>query len=177
LSTPFADDVVTYLPHLRAFARLLSQNRTMADDLVQETVVRALSHAHQFHPGTNLKAWLTTILRNAYFSDWRNQKRVVHPEGDVLESAMVAAGQEWRLHMRDLASALSTLPTEQREAVVLVGASGFSYDEAAKIARCATGTMKSRVSRARAQLHGLVDGRAGLASRHPRPRPRASPQP
>lgn len=159
-----ADDIVPYLPHLRAFARMLAQDRTLADDLVQETVVRALSHAHQFQAGTNLKAWLTTILRNAYFTEKRSQGRVAQLGAEVARDVGIASGgQEWHLRMRDFEGAFNTLPAVQREALVLVGASGFSYEQAASMARCAVGTMKSRVSRARLQLQNLLDG-AGSAS-------------
>jgi RNA polymerase sigma-70 factor, ECF subfamily len=153
------EDIVPYLPHLRAFARMLAQDRTLADDLVQETVVRALSHAHQFQPGTNLKAWLTTILRNAYFTEKRSQGRLTQLDVEVVrDSTTVNGGQEWHLRMRDFEGAFSTLPPVQREALVLVGASGFSYEQAAAMAGCAVGTMKSRVSRARLLLHTLLDG-------------------
>src|SRR5579875_430791 len=143
------DDIVPHLPHLRAFA----------DDLVQETVVRALSHAHQFQPGTNLKAWLTTILRNAYFTEKRSQGRVAQLGADAVRDTMtVSGGQEWHLRMRDFEGAFNMLPSVQREALVLVGASGFSYEQAAQMAGCAVGTMKSRVSRARLQLQNLLEG-------------------
>lgn len=153
------DDIVPYLPHLRAFARMLAQDRALADDLVQETVLRALSHAHQFQPGTNLKAWLTTILRNAYFTEKRSQGRIAQIGVEtVRDSSSVSGGQEWHLRMRDFEGAFNTLSPVQREALVLVGASGFSYEQAATMAGCAVGTMKSRVSRARLQLQTLLDG-------------------
>ncbi|MBU6507397.1 MAG: sigma-70 family RNA polymerase sigma factor [Alphaproteobacteria bacterium] len=160
------DDIVPFLPHLRAFARMLARDRTLADDLVQETVVRALSHAHQFQPGTNLKAWLTTILRNAYFTEKRSQGRVAQLDVDVArDSTTVSGGQEWHLRMRDFEGAFNTLSPVQREALVLVGASGFSYEQAAAMAGCAVGTMKSRVSRARLQLQTLLDGVDGPRAR------------
>ena len=160
------DDIVPYLPHLRAFARMLAQDPTLADDLVQETVVRALSHAHQFQPGTNLKAWLTTILRNAYFTEKRSQGRIAQLDAEVAhESTTVSGGQEWHLRMRDFEGAFNTLPSVQREALVLVGASGFSYEQAAEMAGCAIGTMKSRVSRARLQLQNLLEGAGATPAR------------
>ncbi|MDE2166896.1 MAG: sigma-70 family RNA polymerase sigma factor [Alphaproteobacteria bacterium] len=166
MAARLADDIVPYLPHLRAFARMLAQNRTLADDLVQETVVRALSHAHQFQSGTNLKAWLTTILRNAYFTEKRSQGRVAQLSADVAHDlTTVNGGQEWHLRMRDFESAFNTLPAVQREALVLVGASGFSYEQAADMAGCAVGTMKSRVSRARLQLQSLLEGTGTAPSR------------
>jgi RNA polymerase sigma-70 factor (ECF subfamily) len=159
MATAFADDIVKHLSHLRAFARMLAQDRTLADDLVQETVLRALSHAHQFQRGTNLKAWLTTILRNAYFTEKRSQGRLGQLGADgAIESMTTSGGQEWHLRMRDFQCAFNTLPSVQREALALVGASGFSYEEAATMAKCAVGTMKSRVSRARLQLQTLLEG-------------------
>ncbi|MGH7001465.1 MAG: sigma-70 family RNA polymerase sigma factor [Stellaceae bacterium] len=154
-----SDDIVPYLPHLRAFARMLAQNRALADDLVQETILRALSHAHQFQPGTNLKAWLTTILRNAYFTEKRSQGRIAQIDLEAVhDSSTISGGQEWHLRMRDFEGAFNTLSPVQREALVLVGASGFSYEQAATMTGCAVGTMKSRVSRARLQLQTLLDG-------------------
>ncbi len=153
------EDIVPYLPHLRAFARMLAQDRALAGDLVQETVLRALSHADQFQPGTNLKAWLTTILRNAYFTEKRSQGRIAQIDVEaVRDSSAVSGDQEWHLRMRDFEGAFNTLSPVQREALVLVGASGFSYEQAAEMAGCAVGTMKSRVSRARLQLQTLLDG-------------------
>ena len=166
MAVRLADDIIPYLPHLRAFARMLARDRTLADDLVQETVVRALSHAHQFQPGTNLKAWLTTILRNAYFTEKRSQGRVMRLGTEVVRDAVVAnGGQEWHLRMRDFEGAFNTLPAVQREALLLVGASGFSYEQAAGMVGCAVGTMKSRVSRARLQLQSLLDDAAATPSR------------
>src|SRR5215469_16857630 len=125
------DDIVPYLPHLRAFARMLAQDRALADDLVQETVLRAISHAHQFQPGTNMKAWLTTILRNSYFNEKRSQRRLAAFSSSTAGRVTVARGQqEHRLQMRDLRRAMVHLPETQREALALVGASGYSYEEA-----------------------------------------------
>lgn len=162
MAAEIATDIIQYLPHLRAFARMLAQDRTLADDLVQETVLRAISHANQFQPGTNLKAWLTTILRNAYFTEKRSQGRLAQLGTEInIESTTVRGEQEWHLRMRDFECAFNTLPAVQREALVLVGASGFSYEQAAEMAHCAVGTMKSRVSRARLQLQTLLEGSEG----------------
>jgi len=151
--------VVEHLPHLRAFALLLARERALADDLVQEAVVRALSHAHQFQPGTNFKAWISTILRNSYFNEIRHRNRVSQiSASDEIDDQTVSGGQEEHLEIRDFNRAFHTLTSVQREALVLVGASGFSYEEAAEIAGCAVGTMKSRVSRARTQLHDMLNG-------------------
>jgi RNA polymerase sigma-70 factor, ECF subfamily len=153
-------DIIQCLPHLRAFALLLSRDRTLADDLVQEAVVRALSNIDQFRAGTNFKAWITAILRNSYFSEIRRRERARKLHGEELwEGASVSGGQEARVEMHEFESAFGRLPERQREALVLVGASGFSYEEAAKIADCAVGTIKSRVSRARVQLELQLDAR------------------
>lgn len=164
----FRDDIIENLSHLRNFARRLAGNRSFADDLVQETVVRALTHADQFRPGTNLLAWLTTILRNAYFNEKRRERRVAIFDAKVAETMSTTHGeQEWYLRMRDVECRFATLPAVQREALMLVGANGFSYDIAAKMAGCAVGTMKSRVSRARLQLENLLENGEAPAW-HPR---------
>src|SRR5579859_437377 len=151
--------IIEQLPHLRAFAVLLSHDRSFADDLVQEAVMRALAHADQFQPGTNFKAWITTILRNSYFNVVRQRSRVapmtaVAPEMEPTTSG----GQEEQLDLRDFERAFKFLPQAQREALMLVGAGGFSYEAAAEVAGCAVGTMKSRVARGRTQLTRILDG-------------------
>src|SRR5579862_1520487 len=158
MTATFGDDIVVHVPHLQRFARRLAGNRSAADDLVQETVLRAMTHAHQFHPGTNLLAWLMTILRNTYFNEKRREKRLGTFDAKVAATLQTAHGeQEWHLHLCDVEYRFATLPAVQREALVLVGANGLSYDHAARIAGCAVGTMKSRVSRARAQLQVLME--------------------
>jgi RNA polymerase sigma-70 factor, ECF subfamily len=158
----FQNLLVENLPHLRALARLLARDRAMADDLVQETVLRALCNVDKFEPGTNIRAWLSTILRNQFYNELRSRGRVAayaalpRPSGALGE-------QEGRLEMRDFERAYHALPALQREALSLVGASGFSYAEAAKIAGCAEGTVKSRVSRARMDLAHQLD-REGVAT-------------
>lgn len=160
MTSTLPNDIVRHLPHLRAFARMLSRDRVLADDLVQETMVRALSHADQFETGTNLKAWLSTILRNSYFNEKRSQGRLSQLDMEALsESHGIRGEQEGHMRMRDFNRAFWTLPENQRQALSLVGANGYSYDQAARIAGCASGTMKSRVSRARLQLGGLLEGR------------------
>lgn len=152
-------DIATYLPKLRGFALMLTRDRTLADDLVQETIMRALTHAHQFEPGTNFKAWITTILRNSYFNEIRRRRRFSESALDAASSEpVISGGQEERLDVRDFERAFKRLAATQREALVLVGASGFSYEDAAGVAGCSLGTMKSRVSRARLQLRKMLDG-------------------
>jgi RNA polymerase sigma-70 factor (ECF subfamily) len=146
------------LPKLRSFSIALARDRTLADDLVQEAIVRALTHRDQFEPNTNFNAWITTIARNCFYNELRRRRRIadVNPELPSLDQT-VSGGQEARLEMRDFQRAFEALSTEHREALFLVGASGFSYEKAAERASCAAGTMKSRVFRARAHLQQLLD--------------------
>jgi RNA polymerase sigma-70 factor (ECF subfamily) len=147
------DAVLAAIPKLRAFAISLSGNVDRADDLVQETMLRALANIHSFQPGTNLQAWLFTILRNLFRSEYRKRKREVEDaDGRHAESLVSHPEQDSRLEFKELRVALGKLPQDQREALILVGASGFSYEEAAAICECAVGTIKSRVNRARHRL-------------------------
>lgn len=151
------DDLVAAIPNMRAFAISLCGNRDRADDLVQEALVKAWNHLDSFEQGTNLKAWLFTILRNAYFSELRKTKReVADSEGQLASQLSVPAEQHGHLDLADLNNALSKLPANQREALILIGAEGFSYEDAASISGCAVGTVKSRVNRARAKLAELM---------------------
>ena len=146
-------DLIACVPHLRAFARFLTGNRERADDLVQDTVVRALTAAHQFQPGTNLKAWMFTILRNQHYNDLRkNRIRLQSLDDPSIGEAAAAPTQEAHLEFGDFRRAFWQLGEDQREVLILVGASGLSYEEAARVCRCPTGTIKSRVSRARREL-------------------------
>src|SRR5207244_5451783 len=120
-----------------------------ADDLVQETLLKAWDHLESFQEGTNLRAWLFTILRNTYFSECRRRRREVEDrDGTKAGDLAVHPGQQGHLDMEDFRRALNLLPPDQREALVLVGAAGFSYGEAAAISQCAVGTIQSRVNRA-----------------------------
>jgi RNA polymerase sigma-70 factor (ECF subfamily) len=151
------DDLVAAIPNMRAFAISLCGNRDRADDLVQEALVKAWYHLDSFEVGTNLKAWLFTILRNAYFSELRKTKReVADSDGQMAARVAVPAEQHSHLDLKDLGRALAQLPSDQREALLLVGAEGFSYEDAASICGCAVGTVKSRVNRARAKLAELM---------------------
>ncbi len=145
------------LPHLRAFAISLSGNLDRADDLVQETLLRALTHIDRFERGTNLQAWLFTILRNLFHSDYRKRRREVEdPEGVMASKVAVMPQQGARLDFDDVRLAMAKLSPEQREALLLVGAEGLTYDEAAKICNTHIGTIKSRVNRARNRLAELL---------------------
>lgn len=152
------DDLVAAMPNMRAFAISLCGNRDRADDLVQEALVKAWNHLDSFQEGTNLKAWLFTILRNAYFSELRKTKReVADSEGQLAAKLSVPAEQHGHQDLVDLNHALAKLPPDQREALILIGAEGFSYEDAAEISGCAVGTVKSRVNRARAKLGELME--------------------
>lgn len=153
----FKTVLIETLPALRGFARTFERNPARADDLVQETMVKAWAKRDTFQPGTNMKAWLFTILRNAYISQFRKKRREVEDvDGAMTERLSEKGRQEGHMAFLDLRDALAKLPEDQREAVVLVGASGLSYDEAAAVTGVAAGTVKSRVSRARRRLGELM---------------------
>jgi RNA polymerase sigma-70 factor, ECF subfamily len=146
------------VPILRAFAISLAGQVDKADDLVQDTLLRALSNLHRFEPGTNLNAWLFTILRNLFHSEYRKRRREIEdPDGTYAGRLRVQPEQGAHLDFEDFRTALFQLPSDQREALLLVGASGFSYEEAANICGCAVGTIKSRVNRARIRLAALLN--------------------
>lgn len=156
----FRQDLAGLIPHLRAFARSLCNNASEADDLAQEALVKAWQARDRFEPGTNLKAWVFMILRNHFYSERRKAWRKNETSDDGLESmATMPAGQDAILELADLKHAMSALPPEQREALILVGAGGFAYEEVAEICECAVGTIKSRVNRARAALAKLMEER------------------
>ncbi len=151
------DAVLAAVPSLRAFAISLSGNVDRADDLVQETMLRALANIHSFQPGTNMSAWLFTILRNLFRSEYRKRRREVEDaDGSYAETLKSQPEQTSKVEFGAVRAALSKLPDDQREALILVGASGFSYEEAAEICGCAVGTIKSRVNRARTRLSQLL---------------------
>ncbi|WOC16549.1 RNA polymerase sigma factor [Pseudochrobactrum sp. MP213Fo] len=146
------------LPGLRAFAVSLSGQQDKADDLVQDTIMKAWGKRDSFEMGTNIKAWLFTILRNEFYSQMRKRGREIQDsEGYYTERLAVHPSQYGALDLQDFRKALNELPSDQREAIILIGASGFSYEEAADICECAVGTIKSRVSRARVRLQELLD--------------------
>jgi len=152
------DQVIALIPALRAFAWSISRNGADADDLVQDTLIKAWSHRDKFETGTNLRAWLFTILRNTYYTSVVRRRREVRDEDDQHARALtLQPTQEWGLAIHALQAALDQLPSEHREALILVGAAGLSYEEAADICGCALGTIKSRVNRARARLLKVMD--------------------
>ena len=154
----FKRELTEVVPHLRAFARGLCGRPDMADDLVQETLLKAWAAQDRFEPGTSMRAWTFVILRNAYLTDMRrNRFRGEYDETAAERILTAPAGQEQPIHLSDMHRALLTLPPERREALLLVGAGGFSYEEAAQICGCAVGTIKSRVGRARAALTVMIE--------------------
>lgn len=153
----FKTALVAQIPYLRAMARSLCGARGAADDLTQDALARAWRARDSFEPGTNLRAWLVVIMRNQFYSDRRRAWRSQPLDDELLELRAVSQeDQSAKLELADLRRALDLLPAEQREALILVGAGGFSYEEAARMCACAVGTIKSRVSRARRALEALL---------------------
>jgi RNA polymerase sigma-70 factor, ECF subfamily len=150
------DAMLEAIPRLRAFAISLCRNADQADDLVQETLLRSCASISSFSPGTNMSAWLFTILRNLFYSECRRRRRTFESLDDHLETLTEQPAQFARTEYLELRAALSRLRAKDREVLVLVGASGFSYAEVAKICGCAVGTVKSRVHRGRARLAQLL---------------------
>jgi len=153
----FQRDLAALVPNLRAFARSIAGNPDHADDLVQETLVKAWKNRASFAPGSNLKAWLFTILRNAFLSERRKRKyEVADQDGELSAQIAVKPEQNSHMDMLDFQQAFNQLPQDQREALLLIGAEGFSYEDAALMCGCAVGTIKSRVNRARNRLVELL---------------------
>jgi RNA polymerase sigma-70 factor (ECF subfamily) len=157
----FKTELVTLIPHLRAFARTLCGDATAADDLAQDAMMKAWDARASFQMGTNMKAWTFMILRNQFYSDKRRSWRQTQLDQEAAERTLVAVDDpEAPIALDELRQGLSMLPAEQREALILVGAGGFAYEEAADICGCAVGTVKSRVSRARRALQGILEAGA-----------------
>jgi RNA polymerase sigma-70 factor, ECF subfamily len=149
----FKEALLAEMSNLRAFAISLSGSVSMADDLVQETLLRAWSKSDKFQPGTSIRAWMFTILRNIYYSNYRKRAREVQDSDNAYAQRLVVSGdQESHLDLEDFRKALARLPLEQREVLILVGANGLSYEQAATICDVEIGTIKSRLSRARSKL-------------------------
>lgn len=151
-------ELLALLPHLRAFARSLTRNYDSADDLVQDTVVRALAAADRFEPGTNLKAWTFTILRNLFYNGLRKNGLTQSLDDPMTQEPGVPASQEACLEFGDFRRAFWQIGSDKREALILVGLGGLSYEETGKECGCAEGTIKSRVSRGRRDLRQILDG-------------------
>src|SRR6185312_3881579 len=158
LSDPeFKKQLATVIPHLRAFGRSLSGSRDLADDLVQETLLKAWAARQRFQAGTNMRAWTFIILRNLYLSQMRRARFKGEWDDLVADRILAApASQDKHVELGDMQRALLQLPQPQREALILVGAGGFAYEEAAEICGCAVGTIKSRVARGRVALESLM---------------------
>lgn len=151
------DELVTHIPALRAFALSLTRNGSLADDMVQDTLVKGWTKIDSFQEGTNMRAWLFTILRNTYYSNRRKAGREVSDvDGVMTNSLSEKPAHDGRLQMKDFRIAFEQLNDEQREALILVGASGFSYEEAAEMCGVAVGTIKSRTNRGRARLAEIM---------------------
>jgi len=166
LDPPVEAAMLAAVPGLHGFALALCRHADRADDLVQEALLHAIDKIESFKPGTNMAAWLFTILRNHFRNEYRKRRREVSDGGEYFAGIMAAQPeQESRIRFAEFRGALAQLPDEQREALMLVGASGLSYDEAAAICRCPVGTIKSRTYRGRMRLAELlcIDGAADLA--------------
>jgi RNA polymerase sigma-70 factor (ECF subfamily) len=154
----FINDLSRSVPHLRAFALSLTRHPDQAEDLVQDAILRALDRRNSFEPGTSLQAWLFTILRNSFHSEYRKRNREVQDSDGVRSQALISLPDQIpRLELQDLSTALSKLPADQREAILMVGAEGMSYEDAAWVAGVPLGTLKSRVSRGRRRLAELLE--------------------
>jgi RNA polymerase sigma-70 factor (ECF subfamily) len=154
----FKRELVALIPHLRAFARTLSGDPTSADDLAQDAMIKAWDARASYQMGTNMKAWTFMILRNQFYSERRRSWRQTQLDQEAAERTLVAIDDpESPVVLDELRLGLGMLPMEQREALILVGAGGFAYEEAAEICGCAVGTVKSRVSRARKALQGILE--------------------
>ncbi len=153
----FRDTMLREVPGLRAFCVSLCGSYVLADDLVQDVLLKAWGHSESFREGTNMRAWLFTIARNTFYSLYRKRGREVEDvDGIHTANLAVAPAQEGVMDLADFRIALAKLPDEHREVLILVGASGLSYEQAAEVCGVAVGTIKSRVSRARARLGDLL---------------------
>jgi RNA polymerase sigma-70 factor (ECF subfamily) len=163
-------DLVACVPHLRIFARSLTGNHERADDLLQDTIVRALTAAHQFRAGTNLRAWMFTILRNLHCDEFRKKRVQTQSLDDTPgHEPAVSPSQEASLEFSDFSRAFWQLDDDRRKALFLVGADGLTYEEAAKLCDCPKGTVKSRVSRARRELLHILDDASPIDERRDAP--------
>jgi RNA polymerase sigma-70 factor (ECF subfamily) len=152
------ETVISLMPAMRALARLLTRNAAEADDLLQDALLKALANIDKFEPGTNTRAWLFTILRNTFYNNVRRRQNERQAMVTIARQPQSQdANQEWKVRIGELENDIELLPDEQREAIILVGAVGLSYEEAAEICQCALGTIKSRVYRAREKLSHIAE--------------------
>jgi RNA polymerase sigma-70 factor (ECF subfamily) len=160
----FGGLVVKEIPYLRAFAIAMAGNRVSAEDLVQETLVKAWSHHDSFQEGTNLRGWLVTILRNTYFTEYRKHQREVQDSDGVFASRIgVDGGQQIRVEMNQVRAAIGRLPEDQREVLMMTAVQELTYEEASALLNLPMGTVKSRLNRARARLVEMLDSPRGHA--------------
>ncbi len=160
--TIFRDQLVALLPSLRAFSRGLCGRRDMADDLAQDTVLRAWAARSSYTQGSNFRAWMFMIMRNQFYTTVRKNARTTSLDPEVAERVLVVApAQQNGINIEDVAKALQKLPVEQREVLLLIGANGLTYEDAAEVLGCAIGTVKSRLARGRNALAALIDGPSG----------------
>jgi RNA polymerase sigma-70 factor (ECF subfamily) len=151
------NEIVKLMPSLHAFSRTLTRNPTDADDLLQEGLMKALVNIHQFTPGTNLKAWMFTIVRNTFYTNYKKKRREVSsPFDDTTGGLGIEPTQDWSLTIDEVNMAMQRLPNDQKQALMLIGSAGMSYEKAAETCGCALGTIKSRVSRGRSRLRELL---------------------
>ena len=154
----FKTELTGLIPQMRAFARSLCRDATAADDLAQDALLKAWNNRTSYQPGTNMKAWTFMILRNQFYSDKRRSWRSTQLDPEVAERTLVAVSNPIAsLELDEVRRALAKLPEDQREALILIGAGGLSYEEVSEICGCAIGTIKSRVSRARDRLAALLE--------------------
>ena len=159
----FETDLAGLMPFLRVFAKSLSGKAELAEDLAQETLAKAWQCRHTFTPGTNLKAWLFTILRNEFYSYLRRAWRQTPLDAAFSNSIAAPPGeQRWAVELSDMACAMTELPEAQRDALILIGVGGFTYDEVAVLTKTAVGTVKSRVGRGRQSLRKILDTHKSL---------------
>jgi len=165
-SDQFQRELIALIPQLRAFSRLLCRRKPIAEDLAQEALAKAWRARDRFEPGTNMKAWLFTILRNAFYTQVRRGWRETSWDAEKGEAIPTPGGeQEWSMDLSDTARALNGLPDKQREAILLVGVAGLTYDDAGRVCHTPAGTMKSRVARGRTCLVNILDGSQPIPQR------------
>ena len=154
----FKTELTGLIPQMRAFARSLCRDAVAADDLAQDALLKAWNNRSSYQAGTNMKAWTFMILRNQFYSDKRRSWRSTQLDPEVAERTLVAVSNLIAsLELDEVRRALAKLPEDQREALILIGAGGLSYEEVSEICGCAIGTIKSRVSRARDRLAALLE--------------------
>jgi RNA polymerase sigma-70 factor (ECF subfamily) len=170
------DQLLTALPRLRPLAKSLAADPTAADDLLQDTFLRAWSNLEQFEDGTSMQAWLTTILRNQAYTEHRKRRReILDPDGAYAARLVALPTQQARVDFQDVQRAMARLSPVQREALLLIGAEGLPYEAAAELCNATLGTIKSRVNRARLRLSELLTETQPLSVADPNRSPASEP--